>query len=89
MAKPKVLGWVELVLALLGIFEKILPAALVSYNANLKMKLGGAKALAEIAEAERKASEKSLAVLEETKGLGRRALLDRALSRKGPKPPPK
>lgn len=86
---PPTVVWAELLLKLLGFLETFLPAALVSYNASLKSKVYAAQATAQIAEAQRRASEASSAVLESAKGLGRRALLDRALAKRpGSKPPP-
>ena len=79
---PPVLPWVELALKLLGFLETILPAALVSYNAHLQSKVRAAEAALLIEQAQRRADAKALAVQESAKGLGRRALLDRALAKR-------
>lgn len=79
---PPNLKWVEIAVKFLSALEKLLPAILVSYNNHLKSKVAAIGVRAELAETKWSALEAEIKIDHDARSLGRRALLERALSRR-------
>lgn len=83
-AKPSLppSAWIsglELALKLIGLVETILPALLVAWNDQLRAQVAAGKQRQVLLEAQLKGELDAKRVGDETMGLGRRALLERAV----------
>ena len=74
-------AWAELAIKLLSLLEAVVPALLVTWNDQLQGQVAAAKEQRDFAEARLKGELDAKKIGDDSMGLGRRALLDRALSR--------